>query len=348
MAIFGVPRETKPGEYRCLTPEVVGKLIKEGHSAFIEDSAGSVSGYANYDYIKVGAHICDNASVWTARNIIKIKEPQKDELDLILPSTNILCFAHWSGNPDLKKYFDKRDENNIRVIPYEELVINGKSPVLREMSLCAGELAAFAGMRYLTKEFGGKGILPSEAVVQILGAGNVGWRAMEVLHKIVKIVYLHDIQWDDDYYDSGLKNVHCLGSSPEVIAGFAKKSDIIICAALEKITEPELKFSAPKLIPTELLRELREVVIVDVVVDEGGNCEASTPKTPDDPVIRLPNGAINNVILYCVSNMPGTVPRSSSVRFSNAVYPFAKALLQLSDAGVKNVSSKDITKLMQE
>lgn len=343
MAIFGVPRETKSGEFRCLTPEVVGKLIKDGHNAFIEDSVGSGSGYDNYDYIRVGAYICDTASIWTARNIIKIKEPQKDELDLIFPNTNILCFAHWSGNPQLKEYFDRKKNDGVWVIPYEELVIDGKSPVLREMSLCAGELAAFAGIRYLTKEFGGKGILPSEATVQILGAGNVGQRAMEVLQGIVAAIYLHDVQWDEVYYDSGLENVHCLSSSPKVISEFAKKSDIIICAALEKITEPELQFSAPKLISNGILGELKEVVIVDVVIDEGGNCEASLPKTPEDPVLRLPNGNI----LYCVPNMPGTAPKSSSVRFSNAVYPFAKILLGLSDTKTDNINPRDITALME-
>lgn len=351
MAVFGVPAERKAGESRCLTPEVVAKLIQDGHIAIVEDSAGYGAGFSNEDYEKAGAKINDSLMVWSMRNIIKVKEPQPPEFVCILPNTNILCFAHWSGNLRLKEYFDQRKKDNVSVIPYEELIIGGKSPVLREMSLCAGELAAFAGLRYLTKEFGGKGILPSEATVQILGAGNVGWRAMEVLHGCVKKIHIHDARWDNEEIHEIYRDfyrLHRFGKAtthnamPATIAKLAKESDIIICSALQTFQEPKLHFKAPKLITRKLLAELRDVVIVDVVIDEGGNCEASLPRIPEDPVLRFPN----KVILYSVPNMPGTVSRSSSRRFSDAVYPFAKALLKLSDSGKKNISPQDITATM--
>lgn len=338
MARLRISKEIKAGEGRiALIPKDVARLVAKGHKVVVECGAGELSGFGDADYQEVGAAI-DWESGWVKGEVVvKVKELQTQEMRNVADDTTVLMFAHWRGNPGLKEFFDQTAKRGVVAIPYEELVINDSYPILSSMSLCAGEIAAHLTCEYLRTDRQGPGILPSDAVLQILGAGTLGRRAMEVLQNIVKEVHIHDIHFKRV---PNHPRVYPHASNPETIKEFLKRADAVICAALRKE-------GAPKLLDLGSLDLMKpNSFVLDAAIDEGGNFAhaAALNLTPLHPVYALGNKGVR---IYAVSNMPGMVPRSSTPRLSQALYPFVETLLNFADKGIRITSAKDLVRAVQ-
>lgn len=313
MAILCIPRETKAGEGRViLTPEDVATIHNHGHKIYIEQNAGRESGYSDVYYHAAGAKISSPEAIWRENTIVaKVKELQDFEFHFIKPRTTIFLFAHLKGNKAQQAFFDAAETRHVQAIPYEDIRdYAGRKPILREMSIIAGELAAYIGCEHMRKDHGGPGLLPKDLKVQILGAGNAGMAAEHTLRMLgVRTIYQHD-----RYNKPG-----CFDNKQQTIADISKKVNLLICAAFDPI------FGAPKLVSHKTVQDMKQdAFIVDIAIDEGGNCEDSKPTTPENPIYALPNG----VRIYALPNLPGMVPRSSSPRLSKSVLPYILTALE--------------------
>ncbi|MBI2056583.1 MAG: hypothetical protein HYT37_04395 [Candidatus Sungbacteria bacterium] len=314
MGTLCIPKETKVGEGRvALIPQDVAIVHESGHRVYVEADAGKASGFSNADYYAAGAKITAPRNAWQKNTIVaKVKELQDNEFSLIQSNTVIFLFAHFGGNLAQENFFNAAEIRRIQAVPYEDLRDrSGRSPVLREMSMIAGELAAHIGCEYMRRDHGGPGLLPQDMAVQILGAGNAGMRAEHVLRSLgVKTIYQHD----------RYSRPSCFDASRKTIAELSKKADLLICCAFDRL------FGAPKIITHAMAQGMRKsALIVDVAIDEGGNCDFSKATTPAHPIFPLSNG----VRIYALPNLPGMVPRSSSPRLSNAALPYILAALEL-------------------
>lgn len=322
--IIGVPKEIKNHEYRVgLTPEAVKILSKNKHSISIESEAGIGSGFSDEDYKKVGALITNRKFVWLSDIIVKVKEPLKEEYDLLETGKIIFTFFHLPANQKLKEIVHKK---NIKAIPYENIQLpDGSRPVLARMSEIAAEVSVDAATHYLRKENGGKGILLKNATAIVIGCeGTLGKIAFKLLRNRGTDVIGFDKaeRIVPDYclgpYNQYAKNK--FACSLETIARFINRADVIICAAAQKGE------GAPKIITREMLKLMEPgSVIVDPSIDEGGCCETSRPTTHDNP-IYIEEGIIH----YCVANMPGVVPRSSTPALVKATIDY---ILQVANKG---------------
>jgi alanine dehydrogenase len=296
----------------------------------IESGAGTASGFSDADFKQAGALIVyDRQNIWAASNIIiKVKEPSLDELSflnrgwpLFNPNAIIFTFFHFPANPNLKKIIC---EKGIKTIPYENIQLaDGSRPILRAMSKIAAEMSVDAASHWLRKENGGKGILLRDARTVVIGCeGALGQKAFELLIER----WAHVIGFDrpekiqsltDDY--SGFR-YEKRSFSEEELAKALKTADLVICATAQKGE------GAPKLIARDMLKLMQAgSVIVDPTVDEGGCCETSRPTTHDNPVF-----VEEGVIHYCVANMPGAVPRSSTPALVKETFPF---ILEVANKG---------------
>ncbi|YCA45044.1 alanine dehydrogenase [Bacillus sp. JZ8] len=328
--IIGVPKEIKNNENRvALTPAGVVSFINAGHEVLIEQEAGSGSGFTDKDYTVAGAQIVKNVEdVWSqAEMIMKVKEPLLSEYCYFREGLILFTYLHLAAEPDLAQALK---DTGVIAIAYETVVENGTLPLLTPMSEVAGRMAAQIGSQFLQKSNGGKGILLSgvpgvnRGKVTIIGGGVVGTNAAKIAIGLGADVTILDLSASrlrqlDDIFGNGIKT---LMSNPSNIAEAVAEADLLIGAVLI----PGAK--APKLVTEEMVKEMKPgSVIVDVAIDQGGIVETVNQITTHDN----PTYEKYDIVHYAVANMPGAVPRTSTIALTNVTVPYA---LQIANKGV--------------
>jgi alanine dehydrogenase len=320
--IIGVPKEIKNNENRvALTPAGTQELVKRGHTVYVENSAGVGSGFSDEEYLKAGAKILKTAGevFSTAEMIMKVKEPIEQEYKLIKKEQLVFTYFHFASYEPLTKAMIN---SGAVCLAYETVErIDGSLPLLIPMSEVAGRMAIQEGAKYLEKPLKGRGILlggvpgVKPAKVLILGGGVVGTNAAKIAAGMGADVTIADVNLNRLRYldDVMPKNVHTVVSNEYTIRELIKDHDLIVGAVLI----PGAK--APKLITRDMLKAMRPgTVLVDVAVDQGGCIETCTPTTHENPTF-----IIDDVVHYCVANMPGAVPYTSTLALTNATLPYA-------------------------
>jgi alanine dehydrogenase len=329
--IIGVPKEIKNNENRVgLTPAGVSALAKAGHKVFVQATAGDGSGFSDAEYKKAGATVLKTiAEVYKkAEMIIKVKEPIKQEYPLIREGQLLFTYFHFASYEPLTKAMIK---SKAVCLAYETVEKKDRSlPLLVPMSEVAGRMSIQEGAKYLEKPMGGRGILlggvpgVKPAHVLILGGGIVGTQAAKMAAGMAADVTIMDISIPrlrelDDILPA---NVRTVFSNEYNIRQTIQYSDLIVGAVLI----PGAK--APHLITRDMLKMMKPgTVLVDVAVDQGGCIETCKPTTHEDPTYT-----IDGIIHYCVANMPGAVPYTSTLALTNATLPYA---LMLANKGWK-------------
>jgi alanine dehydrogenase len=327
--LIGVPKEIKPDEYRvALTPAGAEMLTQSGHDVVVEKGAGLGSGFTDDFYENAGATILETADeVWAkAEMIMKVKEPIAPEWPRMRDGQVIFTYFHFAASEELTKAVV---DSGAIAIAYETVELTtGELPLLTPMSEVAGRMAVQEGAKYLEKPQGGLGVLlggvpgVNPGKVVILGGGVVGTNAAKMAAGLGANVFIMDINLDRLRYldDVMPANVSTLYSTRYAIRKQVEDADLVIGAVLI----PGAK--APSLITKEDLGLMRDgTVIVDVAIDQGGCVETMKPTTHHDPVYE-----VDGVIHYAVANMPGGVPRTSTLALTNATLPYA---LQLAGKG---------------
>ncbi len=320
--LIGVPKEIKANENRvALLPVGASTLIKNGHKVVVETNAGVGSGFSDEDYKAVGAEIASSAkAVFSVSDMImKVKEPISSEYKLIKEGQILFTYFHFAANKELTEAMMK---SKCIAIAYETVQKADRSlPLLIPMSEVAGRMAPQEGAKYLEKAMGGRGILlggvpgTGPAEVMVLGGGIVGTNAAKIAAGFGAKVTIYDnnlyrLRYLDDVMPS---NVTTMMSNEYYIKAGLPKADLVIGAVLI----PGAK--APKLVTRDMLSLMKEgSVIVDVSVDQGGCIETCTPTTHENPTF-----VIDGVVHYCVANMPGAVPHTSTLALTNATLPYA-------------------------
>ncbi|ANH59750.1 alanine dehydrogenase [Dokdonia donghaensis] len=335
--VIGVPTEIKNNENRVgITPGGVYELTKRGHTVYIQKDAGVNSGFVNQQYIDAGANILDTIEeVYAiAQMIVKVKEPIAPEYTLIKKDQIVFTYFHFASSEPLTKAMIA---SGATCIAYETVEEADRSlPLLTPMSEVAGRMSIQQGARYLEKPAKGRGVLlggvpgVSPGKVLVLGAGVVGIQAAKMAAGLGAHVTILDISMKRLRYVNDIMPPHVVTefSNEFNIRKHIKTHDLIIGGVLI----PGAK--APKLITRDMLKEMRPgTVIVDVAVDQGGCVETSKPTTHQDPVF-----IIDDVVHYCVANMPGAVPYTSTVALTNVTLPY---VLKLADKGWKTACAQD-------
>ena len=325
--IVGVPKEIKDHEYRvAMTPGGVHQLAGNGHRVLVETGAGEGSGFSDAQYEHAGAEIVPAAAdAWSAQLVVKVKEPQPVEYDFLRPDLTIFTYLHLAADEGLTREMMAR---GLTGIAYETVELpNGNLPLLTPMSEVAGRMAVQVGAHYMEKENGGRGKLLSgvpgvrPADVVIIGGGVVGTNAAQVASGLGAQVFVFDINLDRlRYLDEVMHGrLVTLSSNPLSIAEAVRRADLLIGAVLIKGAK------APTLVTRQMVSAMTPgSVIVDVAVDQGGCIETTHPTTHSDPIFF-----VDGVLHYCVANMPGAVPRTSTYALSNATLPYIVKLAEM-------------------
>tara|TARA_A200000113_G_scaffold77489_1_gene68343 strand:- start:2730 stop:3836 length:1107 start_codon:yes stop_codon:yes gene_type:complete len=326
--IIGTPKEIKNHESRVgLNTASVGSLVDSGHKVYIEKNAGIKSGFSDDDYKKAGAEILSTAKEIYSKSelIVKVKEPQKEEFILIQKNQTLFTYFHFSSSKSLTEAMMK---SKATCIAYETVETGDKKlPLLTPMSEVAGRMAVQQGAKYLEKPQLGKGKLiggvpgVAPAKVIIIGAGIVGTEAAKMAAGLGAQVILFDINLDRLRYLSEVlpKNVIPLYSSREAIINHLSTCDVIIGSVLV----PGAK--APKIITKNMLDKMESgTVLVDVAVDQGGCFETCRETTHQEPVYL-----IDGKVHYCVTNIPGAVPKTSTNALNNATLSYIQLIANL-------------------
>lgn len=329
--IIGVPREVKDHEARVgLVPSGVVSLIEAGHRVIVETGAGEKSGLTDSDYSDCGAAIVPTAGeVWSGADlIVKVKEPQPSEYPNLRPGLVLFTYLHLAPLPELT---ERLVEARVNAVAYETIrERDGSLPLLTPMSEVAGRMAIQVGAQYLEAPNGGRGILlggipgVAPANVVILGGGVVGHNAARMAVGLGAHVTIIDLNLDrlrqlDDIYSS---QVVTLASNIWTVRESLRLADLVIGAVLIPGA------SAPKLVRRDMIAMMRRgSVVVDVAIDQGGCFETSRPTTHTEPTYY-----VDDVLHYCVSNMPAAVPHTSTFGLTNATFPY---LLQLANQGLE-------------
>jgi alanine dehydrogenase len=333
----GVPKEIKVHEYRVgLTPASVAELTAAGHEVIVETKAGNGIDFSDQDYINVGATIgADAAEVFAkADMIVKVKEPQAQEIALLEPRHLLFTYLHLAPDPEQTKGLMA---SGATCIAYETVTSDsGALPLLKPMSEVAGRMSIQVASHYLEKEQGGRGELlggvPGVAPckVAILGGGVSGINAAQMATGQRADVTIYDISNErlaelDMHFGSQIKTAY---ASKAAIAEAVARSQVVIGAVLVPGA------AAPKLVTRDMLKTMmRGSVLVDIAIDQGGCFETSRPTTHSDPVYE-----IDGIIHYCVANMPGAVARTSAFALNNATLPF---VLKLANKGAEAAMAAD-------
>jgi len=329
--VLGTVKELKTHEYRVgLTPANVKVYVGRGHRVLVQRGAGLGSGYADAEYEAAGAVlVAEAAGVWgEADMIVKVKEPVAGDLELIRKDQILFTYLHLAADADLTETLL---EKGVKAVAYETIEADGRHlPCLTPMSEIAGRLAVQEGAKYLEKAFGGRGLLlggvpgvPRGHVV-ILGGGVVGLNAAKIATGIGADVTVLDIDarrlaYLDDVFGSRLSTLY---SNDQHLEEALRTADVVIGAVLIPGE------SAPKLLKREHLRSMRPgSVFVDVAVDQGGCSETTRPTTQDQPTY-----VEEGVVHYCVTNMPGSVPFTSTVALTSVTLKYG---LMIADEGLE-------------
>lgn len=326
--IIGVPKESKTDEYRVgLLPVGAELLNRDGHTVLIEKEAGLGSGFSDRQYSEVGAEIVRTAEEIYARAdmIVKVKEPQPDEIALLREGQTVFCYFHFAASRELTAGCL---EAGITAVAYETLQdAQGRLPLLTPMSEVAGKMSIHEGAKYLERPMMGRGILlggvpgVAPANVLILGGGVVGTNAASIAAGMGANVTIMDINLDRMRYLDEIMpaNVTTIYSDPHAVESYAIRADLVIGAVLIPGGR------APMLIDQALLGKMKTgSVIVDVCIDQGGCIETSRPTTHHEPTY-----VTEGVVHYCVTNIPGAVSRTSSQALCNATLPYIRELASL-------------------
>ncbi len=334
--LVGVPKEIKDNENRVsLTPAGVGELVHHGHPTLVERGAGIGSGFADAEYEAAGAELIDSHEEVFARAamIIKVKEPVAAEYGLLRPGQLLFTYLHLAADEPLTRALVER---GVTAIAYETVQVDRTLPLLTPMSEVAGRMAVQVGAHYLEKTHGGRGQLlggvpgvrPSNVV--IIGGGVVGTNAAQMALGAGAMVTILEKSADRMRYLSEVLhgNLVTVMSHRQNVAAAVAYADLLIGAVLI----PGAK--APKLASEAMIRSMRPgAVVVDVAIDQGGCIETAHPTSHSDPVYD-----VGGVIHYCVTNMPGAVPRTSTYALSNVTLPYA---LTLADQGFVEAVRQD-------
>ena len=334
---IGVPKEIKPQENRIgLTPESVETLVSEGHDVIVENNGGFEAGFENEQYINAGAKIANNASdiFNDSEIIVKVKEPLKTEVEMIRENQIIYTYLHLAAAKELTEGLIKSKSINIA---YETVTDdNGRLPLLAPMSAVAGRMSVQAGAHCLEKNQSGRGILlggapgGEPANVVILGGGVVGENAATIATGMKAKVYIVDKSEErlEQLVQKFGNKIIPKQSDKIDLNKLVADADLIIGGVLIPGAE------APKLVTKNMLKLMkRGSVIVDVAIDQGGCVETSKPTTHGDPTY-----IVDDVVHYCVANMPGGVPRTSTIALNKATLPF---LVKLVNNGYEKALSED-------
>ena len=335
--IVGVPKEIKTNENRvALVPAGCEALVDDGHTVYLEKDAGIGSGFSDQDYLKAGGKILETADqVWaTAEMIMKVKEPIAVEWPRMRAGQLIYTYFHFAAAEELTRAVIA---SKAVAVAYETVQLpNGDLPLLTPMSEVAGRMAVQEGAKYLERVYGGRGVLlggvpgVAPADVIIIGGGVVGINAAKMAAGMGANVTILDLSLDRlRYLDDVLPaNVTTMYSNRYNILGAIQRADLVVGAVLIAGAK------APRLIRREDLKIMKQgAVIVDVAVDQGGCVETIKPTTHENPIYF-----VDGVLHYAVANMPGGVPRTSTLALTNATLPYARKLAKL---GWKAACQKD-------
>jgi alanine dehydrogenase len=333
----GCPKEIKNNENRVgLTPGGARSFVAAGHEVTVERGAGERSGFADAEYEAVGARLAASAAevFGEAELVLKVKEPQPAELELLEPGQILFTYLHLAPDPEQARGLLRR---KVTAIAYETIHDGtGRLPLLTPMSEVAGRMAAHVGAFYLQQPNGGRGMLLGgvpgvpPAHVVVLGAGVVGMNAIKVAVGMGARVTALDrslptLRYVDDIFGN---KVETLWSNEQHVEEAVAQADLVIGAVLIPGA------AAPRLVTRQMLRRMRPgSVIVDVAVDQGGCVETTHPTTHADPVYF-----VDGVLHYAVANMPGALPRTSTIALTNATLPYA---LRLANGGLRDALRAD-------
>ena len=326
--IIGIPKETKDNECRVgMLPVGVQLLTDDDHTVLIEKTAGFASGFSDTEYEAAGAEIVEAAAQIYDRSelIVKVKEPQPDEIGKLRAAQSVFCFFHFAA---CRALTEGCLQAGIAALAYETLEDRqGKLPLLTPMSEVAGKMSIQEGAKYLERPMMGRGILlggvagVAPANVLILGGGVVGVNAADVAAGMGANVTIMDINLDrlrylDQIMPANVTTVYC---DPHMVENYAVRADLVIGAVLIPGGR------APMLISRSVVSKMKAgSVIVDICVDQGGCIETSRPTTHHEPTF-----VGDGVVHYCVANIPGAVSRTSSQALCNATLPYVRQLASL-------------------
>lgn len=334
--IVGVPKEIKVHESRvAITPEGVSEFVAAGHKVIIEDNAGVGSAITNEDFFAAGASIVsDSDSVWsTAELVLKVKEPIEAEYQKMRQGQTLFTYLHLAAS---KPCTDALIASKTTAIAYETVEVNGALPLLAPMSEVAGRLATQVGASALQRPHGGRGVLlggvpgVAPAHVVVIGGGVAGLNAAVMAVGLGADVTILDrslsrLQYIDTLYSGRIKT---LASSSHALTRELQSADLVIGAVLVHGAK------APKLVSNAVVKTMkRGSVLVDIAIDQGGCFEDSHPTTHANPTFT-----VHGSVFYCVANMPGAVPVTSTYALTNATLPYA---LSIANNGWKLACEKD-------
>jgi alanine dehydrogenase len=335
--IVGVLKEIKAEENRvCMIPAGVEILKQHGHTVLVENNAGTGSGFKNKAYADAGAEIIESPKeiYERAEMVMHVKEPLPAEYDLIRKDQIVFTYLHLAAAEELTGVLIKRGSINIA---YETIQKSDRSlPLLTPMSEVAGRMAIQQGAKYLEMAQGGHGILlggvpgVDPGTVVIIGGGIVGVNAAKMACGLGAKVYILDMNLERLRYLSDVMPSNCflLMSKPATVRRLIKEADVVVGAVLI----PGAK--APKLVTREMLKTMKKgAVLVDVAIDQGGCFETSKATTHKDPIYT-----VEGVVHYCVANMPGAVPKTSTLALTNATLPYA---VEIADKGWKKAMQEN-------
>ena len=322
--IIGVPKEIKNNEFRVsATPSGVHALVKAGHSVLVETAAGLGSAITDADYVAAGATIISTSDeVWTKADLIlKVKEPIAAEYPKMRKGQILFTYLHLAAS---RECTDALIKSGTTAIAFETVELNGQLPLLAPMSEVAGRMSIQVGATALQKPEGGRGVLlggvpgVAPAKVVVLGGGVVGVSAATIAHGMRADVTILDLDLNRLRYLDELFNgqVKTIASSAYAIEEQCMAADLVIGAVLVHGAK------APKLVSDALVAKMKPgSVLVDVAIDQGGCFEGSKATTHSDPTFK-----VHNSLYYCVANMPGAVPATSTAALANATIKYALAL----------------------
>lgn len=327
---IGIPKEIKNNENRvAITPAGVDAFVKAGHQVLVETDAGIGSGFTNEDYTAAGATIVGQAAdVWAGADMImKVKEPLPSEYGYFRDGLILFTYLHLAAEPELARALA---DKGVTAIAYETVEVNRTLPLLTPMSEVAGRMAPQIGAQFLEKPYGGKGVLlggvpgVKRAKVTIVGGGIVGTNAAKIAVGLGAQVTIIDLNPErlrqlDDIFGNDIQTIM---SNPLNIAEAVSESDLVVGAVLI----PGAK--APKLVTESMIRSMKPgSVVVDVAIDQGGIMETVDRITTHDNPTFVKHGVVH----YAVANMPGAVPRTSTIALTNVTLPYG---LQIANKGV--------------
>ena len=335
--LVGVPKEVKDHEFRvAVTPSGAREYVRRGHRVLVQRRAGEGSGFTDPEYAAVGAELADTAEEVFARAdmIVKVKEPVPAEFELLRPSQLLFTYLHLAADEPLARALMG---NGVQAVAYETVQLeSGVLPLLTPMSEVAGRMSVQVGAHHLEKAHGGNGTLlggipgAPGAHVAIMGGGVVGANAAQIALGMGANVTIIDKSLDRlRQLDTLLHGrINTLASNTDNVAAEVQRADLVVGAVLV----PGAK--APKIVSEEMVASMRPgSVVVDVAIDQGGCIATARPTTHSAPTY-VDHGAVH----YCVTNMPGAVPRTSTIGLSNATLPYG---LLLADHGLARAVAED-------